>query len=350
MNNKFEIKDKKTSELYETMWGEVFDDFLMDKIEKSFNLRYKKKSDNSYSFKESKNECKAKTLERIFEIENKELFCAKYEMATGGAGNEGYRILTLHSSSLCALLHFYNVTEDNSLILEFDTDKGKRKVRFTKSFFEYKNNVIKNPSNMDIVLLGKDENEEIILFLESKFSEYYMGESSVLNNISKGYETNDYSGPFYKEDFLNVMGLHMEKGQEGFFKLKSDERFYIGGIKQMISHYVGVMNSINSNLFEGEKPEEHKEIDEAIKNPNTKVILGEIIFDNRIGELKLKSNAEKGCAEIYKEKYRILADKIRELTKGNKRFEIIKDILSYDDLYKDKKYKIEKNIKYFYRY
>ena len=337
------------SELYKTMWGEdkFYNSFLKGNIEKTYNYRYKKESDNSFSFKENKCECKAKTLSRIFEIEKKELFCSKYDIATSGSGNEATRILTLHSSSLCALLHFYNVTDDNSLTLEFTTNK-RRKVKFTKSYFEYKNNVINNPSNMDIVLMGKDGNEDIVLFLESKFSEY-LGVSSVSNNISQEYKKNDYSKPLYEESLLNEMGLHIENGKKGYFKLKSDgEQFYIGGIKQMISHYVGVMNAINKNLFKGEKPEEHGEVDNAIEKTNATIILGEIIFDDKIGTLKLKSN--KSCAEIYKEKYKILASEIEQLPYNKDRFEIISETLSYS-LFNDKKiHRIEPKIREFYRH
>ena len=95
-------------------------------------------------------------------------------MAVGGSGNEGDKITTLHSSSLCALLHFYNV-ERHPLTLEFKTKNNKkveikRRVIFNKSVFEFKSPVIGNPSNMDVVLIGKDENtgKNIVFFLESK--------------------------------------------------------------------------------------------------------------------------------------------------------------------------------------
>ncbi len=96
-------------------------------------------------------------------------------MAVSGSGQEGRRITTLHSSSLCALLHFYNIEEEPLLKLTLDTNKKTRSVTFTQSFFEYQTPVFNYPSNMDVVLLGKDdEGEEVALFLESKFSEYFL--------------------------------------------------------------------------------------------------------------------------------------------------------------------------------
>lgn len=355
MDFKFDITDKKNKEIYKKMWEEGFKSefFHENEIEKTYNSKDKKRSDRSYSFKGNKYECKAITLSRIFGIENKDLFCSKYDMATSGSGNEATKILTLHSSSLCALLHFYNVTDKNTLTLEFTTNPNKRrKVIFTKSYFEYKNKVINNPSNMDIVLLGKDGDENIVLFLESKFSEYYTGASSTLPDISQGYiEKNEYSKTLYKDNILQELGLYKEKDKNGYYKLElceGEDQFYIGGIKQMISHYVGVMNAINKNLFKGEKPEEHGEVDNAIEKTNATIILGEIIFDDKIGALKLKSN--KSCAEIYKEKYKILASEIEQLPYNKDRFEIISETLSYS-LFNDKKiHRIEPKIREFYRH
>ena len=128
-------------------------------------------------------------LINIFNIKDSTLFEEKYKMAVGGSGNEGDKITTLHSSSLCALLHFYNV-EKHALTLEFKTKNNKngeikRRVRFTKSVFEFKSPVIDNPSNMDVVLIGKDEtsNEDVVLFLESKFAEYYLSAGTTCRGI-----------------------------------------------------------------------------------------------------------------------------------------------------------------------
>lgn len=65
------------------------------------------------------------------------------------------RIARLHSSSLCALLFFYNVSKKNPYSMEIEGEN----YAFTYSRFEYQNTVIegRNPSNMDVVLVGTEE-------------------------------------------------------------------------------------------------------------------------------------------------------------------------------------------------
>lgn len=347
MNNEFGGMNGRAKNLYKEMWGGYDFSAIPTKLNKTYSKRYKRASMNSYSFcdkkcekSEMKSDCnlcefkKENILIKTFGLENnKDTFLTKYGMATSGSGGEGNRITTLHSSSLCALLHFYNI-DNKPLTIAFDTyKKGKtnrREVTFTKSFFEYKNRVIDNPSNMDVVLLGEDKNgEKVILFLESKFSEYYMYSSSVLHNISCKYENNPYSEHFYKGFLKEKMGLQREKDKEGYFKLTSNKgMFYIGGIKQMISHYVGIMNTIEKVPEDINNDEYYKELNDALHEDETKLILGEIIFDKNIGELKV---GNKKCLDEYTNKYFELAERIKKLTVTKERFEIITNTLKYSD-------------------
>ena len=97
------------------------------------------------------------------------------------------------------------------MILEFDTNKQKRKVRFTESLFEYKSPVLNNPSNMDIVLLGKEDDQDVILFLESKFSEHYIYASSIRRGISCQYlDDNCPIVSLYDDVVLKELGLKKE--------------------------------------------------------------------------------------------------------------------------------------------
>ena len=56
-------------------------------------------------------------LKRVFSIKDCN-FDEKFGQACSGSGQEERRISTLHSSSLCALLFFYNVTEKHPLKIE----------------------------------------------------------------------------------------------------------------------------------------------------------------------------------------------------------------------------------------
>ena len=98
----------------------------------------------------------------------------KYQQVVSGAGKEGTKIKTLHSSSLLVLLCFSNVSHSNCLKIG---GKIYNKVRF-----EVKNNVFDNPSNIDIVLQNDETGD--LLFLESKFTEYLSPDS---NSFAKKY-------------------------------------------------------------------------------------------------------------------------------------------------------------------
>ena len=176
----FDGMKKKNKALYQALWEGVNFDAAVDQ---TWDKKYKKYSSNSYSFS------KASLLINIFNIKDSTLFEEKYKMAVGGSGNEGDKITTLHSSSLCALLHFYNVTEDNPLTMAING----REIKFTDSIFEFKSRVIDNPSNMDVVLIGKNEKsyENVVLFLESKFAEYYLSAGTTCRGISKKYLDNE---------------------------------------------------------------------------------------------------------------------------------------------------------------
>ncbi len=336
----------KEKELYEKMWSD-FDFSTMD-----VEIRKTNGSKNSYCF-DGEGDI-AQVLIKAFDIENKDFFLKKYDMATSGSGKEKQKINILRSSSLCALLHFYNVTEDkdnyNPLILEFETNKHKRKVRFTSSVFEYKSPVIDNnhPSNMDVVLIGKDlsTDEKIVLFLESKFFEYFIDASDVIKKaISRQYLIEKrVSAPLYDSSFLEQLGLIRFDVDNGHFKLRTleGEKLYIDGIKQMISHYTGVMNVLHLNRYEEkdkERIEIQKEVEEALDS-GAIAILGEILFDGRIKAL---------AGDDYTKRYKVLASRIAELTKENERFEIVMNDLKYS-LFKDNTHRIELKIKEFYRH
>ena len=206
-----------------------------------------RESENSLCFTQKiKPHEQLKVLRNAFGLLDKDNFSEKFKEATGGRGNEGRKIMTLHSSSLLSLLCFYNVTDKHPLILSLPLSDGhEKKKSFTESLFEVQNDVTyayrkydpkfkSNPSNMDVVLKG----DNCTLFLESKFSEYL--KNGLVDGINEGYR------PIYEElnDFLCKNNLRTEEDQEkGTFKLRADSgntKNYLQGIKQMISHFMGV--------------------------------------------------------------------------------------------------------------
>lgn len=296
----------------------------------------------------------------IFDIEDPMRFREKYNMAIGGSGSEEDKITTLHSSSLCALLHFYNV-ERHPLTLEFKTKNNKkveikRRVIFNKSVFEFKSPVIdpRYPSNMDVVLIGKDKDngENIVFFLESKFAEYYLYANKKSGDISKRYsgsDGNEYTKIIYEEEKLNRLGLKTKPSKkEKHFYLNSEEKFYVDGIKQMISHYCGIRNVLEPKYYNETDEFRMKNVQEVveseIKEKNPVVILGEIVFDSKIGDLKLSPDSDKTCLEIYRKKYQELAKIIAGIDNLPEKFEMVNDLLCYSTI----RDKLEDNIKAFY--
>ena len=151
---------------------------------------------------------------KTFNLKNPDNFRDKFKQSISGDGGELLKNNALHSSSLCALLMFYNVSEETPFYVVFP-DETKHK--YTNVYFEVKNKVIKNPSNMDVVLTNDHE----ILFIECKFSEYL---STAKTNLGKGYLEN----PKYKEIFEKI-----EYDKATVFQY---------GIKQLVSHYIGIKN------------------------------------------------------------------------------------------------------------
>lgn len=176
----------------------------------------------SYTFKFP--DKKANLCERIikvFEIENPDLFRIKFDEAVSGDGDEAKKMTSIKSSSLCALLCFYNISPEGRHI-------SINGVEYTNSYFEVKNQVFNNPSNMDVVLTN---NKGDILFVECKFSEY-LNTSPI--DISTAYEDNEISGKIYRKASKII-----HKNEEGKYEADGS---YAGGLKQIISHYVGLLN------------------------------------------------------------------------------------------------------------
>lgn len=255
----------------------------------------KNNSYNSFSFKE-------KNIYRIgiprilidrFGIQDEVLFITKYLEAISGDGQEWSRITTLHSSSLIALLCFYSISKKNSIEINGYS--------FEESFFEVKTQVYQDSeSNMDVVLRGKDKDgKKVVLFLECKFSEY------LSCGQYKGICKETYEKP-YKElglfEGTPIDHVKFENEDEIAIKPLDGKQIYCGGIKQMLSHYIGVSNY---SLHRDNALTEHQRF---TANPDETVLLGEILFD-------FGGNITGTKLENYKQAYTSLAKKINNTHK-----------------------------------
>lgn len=315
MKNKIDFEELKTpkKEIYESLWKNCDLDFEIAKKgikDPSYEIAFSDKT--LIDFVGDK-------MALSFDInKNKETFAKKFQMACSGTGDELKKITTLHSSSLCALLFFFNVDNKKLVIPSLS------EYEFTESYFEFKNKVIRSPSNIDVVLLGKNikTGKKVILFLESKFSEYITGTG--IKKVSQSYfKSGSPSFPIY--DFIannNIFNFNKEKGF-------CDSEKYNEGLKQMISHYYGIRNFMKPN-FAAENEDVYKNIRDYEAE---EIILGEILFDNFATSSDLEKKLNK-----YKDDYSELAKIINEQyekdeTKPkNIEFKVLTESLVYSDL------------------
>lgn len=267
-----------------------------------FNLKY-----NYWRGKQSKwslafdGQC----LKYIFGIDSP-MFCSKYHAAINGGGHEEKKITTLHSSSLLSLLVFFSVSDDNPIFFNID---GK-KVKFTKSEFEVKNEVCENSnnySNVDVVLYGNDS----VLYLESKFSEYLTAQSEEVKRVK-------YYDDIYERlsEALTASGVRLDDNAKGKRVLckATNKPVYCEGLKQMISHYLGVVTEIQrDDNFKGKQ-----------------IFLGEIVFD--FGKLLNASDKLDSYKEAYEHLKEGLQNCVEDDIKGKDVKLTIMDMMTYQSV------------------
>lgn len=317
MKNKIDFNDLKSQkkEIYESLWKNCDFDFEVAKkgvTDPSYEIAFSDKT--LIDFVGDK-------IALSFDInKNKDTFAKKFQMACSGSGDELKKITTLHSSSLCALLFFFNVDNKKLVIPSLS------EYEFTESYFEFQNKVIRSPSNIDVVLLGKNikTGKKVILFLESKFSEYITGTGKI--EVSESYFKSDCcSAPIY-ESIEKEESFNFNK-KDGF----SDSKKYNEGIKQMISHYYGIRNFMKPN-----SAADNEDVYKNIRDYEAEeIILGEILFDNFAKNSGLTEKLDN-----YKDDYSKLAKIINEQydndeTKPeNISFKVLRESLVYSDLQK----------------
>ena len=313
-------KNDKKEKIYFHLWHDLPKDFFLEPLQPS--RADKNGCVNSYSFgvpgftdsltPEEKKKCIADALIKQFAVKDIDTFRYALHKVCSGSGSEYKKITTLHSSSLCALLHFYNVSPDTSIELDLE---GKP-CRFTQVTFEFKNRLTKNSvgaSNVDVVLAGEDlkTGEKVILFLESKFAEYCYGIAK-MEKIPSAYLGDDmFSRDIYDDNVMAKLGYEKNISPDSkYFFIKSKQPGYLQGVKQMVSHYVGVRNLLmdlekgSDTVFRGCDDKE-KSIKKMIRD-GARVYFGGILFDRKIGVLPI-SGSGSNYAKDYQKRYYELA-------------------------------------------
>ena len=265
-----------------------------------------------------------KCIKRHFNFDDR--FDKYFEMATSGSGNEALKIDTIWSSSLLSLLFFYDAVVVNGGI-EIDG------IVYTKCYFEFKNPVLqihpeyKHPSNMDCVLYSEKENA--ILFVESKFIEYVRDFRK-----TKIHDTDNLRSPYgEKEQSTKELATWFES-----IKTKFEPHYYYG-LKQMITHYSGVMNFCNHVFHPDMKKGIRNEIIASF-NKNTTIGLMEVIYD--VSQIKERKY------ENYYNNYESVQKSLFAKMKND--FFKIHDGTTYQKLLLNKKNRVSKTILDFYSF
>ena len=280
--------------------------------ENSFCFEVGMKPSNTEEYKE----CLLQAIKEVFGITNRS-FEEKFNQAINGAGPDWRELNVFHSSSLLALLCFYNVSNDNPLSVKIE---GKT-CKFTTSEFEVSNTIGKNisgknySSHIDVKLTGECEGKSVSLYLESKFSEYV----NQRGKTSFSY-TDDYNN-IYSKLQGKIEDLDIIIGCDKITLVQTNNKRlarYWQGIKQMISHYLGMKNC---------------------KDKSELIYLGEILYDFRP---YIPNDFFGDYEDIHKQ----LVDALELIEIEPQSFKVGKNILTYQGVFKN--YNLDERVRELY--
>ena len=280
--------------------------------ENSFCFEVGMKPSNTEEYKE----CLLQAIKEVFGITNRS-FEEKFNQAINGAGQEWRELNVFHSSSLLALLCFYNVSNDNPLSVKIE---GKT-CKFTTSEFEVSNTIGKNisgknySSHIDVKLTGECEGKSVSLYLESKFSEYV----NQRGKTSFSY-TDDYNN-IYSKLQGKIEDLDIIIGCDEITLVQTNNKRparYWQGIIQMISHYLGMKNC---------------------KDKSELIYLGEILYDFRP---YIPNDFFGDYEDIHKQ----LVDALELIEIEPQSFKVGKNILTYQGVFKN--YNLDERVRELY--
>lgn len=230
----------------------------------------------------------------IKENNDREKFHQAFRVCTEGQGNELKSINNVISSALLPLLTFFRLFGENSgYSLGLKLDDNSFPIVFDRCFFEVRNAVIRLPSCVDVALYSS--HSKVMLFLESKLFEY--------NRVSKYLEIKDGYAELYNDKelqkILNAGGIRVEGNK---LTLVSGGKAYFEGIKQTISHLIGLVQGPSQNRKGVYYPNEYLDAyEECYKYANTIGYATIILNPETIGVPRLNDDFKK--YEKYVELY-----------------------------------------------
>lgn len=298
----------------------------------------------------------ARQYAAMFGIVPDDSWLKAFKIVTEGQGDELHKINSLISSSLLSLLMFHKLflNKDKDTYISINLPDIDEAIRFDKCFFEVRNRVIRLPSCVDIALYSSENN--VMLFLESKFTEYTRVKKE--DFYGKGYITlyTKYLQPYL--DNCLELNQARQKGQDKLrIAAKSGER-YIEGVKQSISHLIGLVRGPFSTRAGYYPNSYHSEYSQLYDFAN-KLYYGTILFDPC--KMNLESSMYDDYVKIYNDTVgrhgAELVNGIREWDRCStksydkkKQIEVLREPLSYQHLFQTVHNKLMTDqIRHFYR-
>jgi hypothetical protein len=228
-----------------------------------------------------------------------------------------------------ALLCFWNVSKDNPITIN--------NVAYTEVFIEVENMVFDHNSSVDILLVS--EKESTWLYLESKFTEPL----NPTNRLWLSYKYYDIYKCIREDLKINVSNTqvrnHKEKGEivmRKEFEITQNKKLYYGGIKQLISHLIGVLK--------GASDKANVEYMEFYKKGLPKyIILGTILYDFSKSDADEFKNLYDDYVSFYEECFssqngKLIISKINNCLGGTSVFtkssiSVMPQVLTYQDVF-----------------
>lgn len=294
----------------------------------------------------------------LFEITDEkdiDSFRNAFLVATEGQGGEINKINSIVSSALLPLLVFFRLfgknDNENNIVIKLD---GLGNVVFDKCYFEVRNKVIKPPSCVDVALYSS--NDKVLLFLESKFTEYFTVTSQ--KKYGKGY-IKLYESELIKGALSPYIKVESTRDN---LVLTSTQKCYIEGIKQSISHLIGLVRGPQTyeedNYTEGYSKEYFEDYSKCYYEENLKIYYGTILFDPK--DLGQNRNAYNNYVKLYENTIGAngssIVKAIKEWDKGKhdngKIINVLESPINYQDLFSNAHNQriLVDNVKTFYKF
>lgn len=286
-------------------------------------------SGNSFCFGNAQIESKEESWESLkgaFKFLGKDEFTKKFNQAVSGGGHEWTRITRLHSSSLLPFLLFSQISELKPIKIEVACGQVEEfsKVRFeVRNWLEFKD---RYPSNIDVVL----ENDDVILFLESKFTEYLTRGQKVEISYSRYGNRLGELGGILKDK------LKIELTKSHLILRDNDKRCrYLTGVKQLLAHYMGLEYALGKgdNKY-------NQGGTEFLDIGNRKVYLGEVMFDCSVME-------GSDAFDDYNQLYSVVAPGLLATSRLKSKPMILSKPLTYQNLFAN--FTLDKDVSQFYQ-